>query len=265
MCPFFYIPMHLPVYQHQPWSPSKAALLSQCTKAFEYRYILRTKGLESGTESKIGTAVHRAQELILDGIEARIAIEQAIIESKNLTTSEIETVKSFTPAIINFKKKLEQFMRKHPVTHIYKEKKLAINRDFKICEYEDPDCFIRGNIDLLLVTESNHLVILDHKTGKKRPLEKHSTQLDIYTILGLVNFPTALGAQSAIHYVGYNNDVDWGPARSKAQAEKVLYPWLQSYLTDQAQRLERIEATITPLCKWCGYRTICPDWLDNGG
>lgn len=254
----------LPIFNCQPWSPSKAALLSQCTKAFEYRYILHAQGIESGTESRTGTSVHRAQELVLENVEPRIAIEQAISEVKNLTVSEIETVKSFTSAIIKFKQKLEQFTRKHPITHSFREKKLAVNNLFELCDYNSPDCFIRGNIDVLLVTESKHLIIIDHKTGKKRPMEKHLSQLDIYTVLGLANYPEAVGAQTAIHYVGYNNDIDWGPARSRAQAEMLLHPYLQKYLSDQAQRLDQIEATITPLCKWCNYRTICPDWLENG-
>ena len=252
---------HLTIYTHQPWSPSKAGLLSQCTKAFEYRYILKLKGTESGTESKIGTAVHRVQELVLDGLNVLTAIDQTLEETPSLTTGEIESVRSFTSAVVKFKDKFDAFTEAHPIVAIHKEKKLAIDKDFKACDYDSPECFLRGNIDVLIVTQSGYLVIIDHKTGKIRSIDKHAKQLDMYTVLGLANYPEARGAQTAIHYVAYNTRIDWGPTRSRAKAEALLHPYLNSYFTSQVTRLADIKATITPLCNWCNFQTICPDWL----
>jgi CRISPR/Cas system-associated exonuclease Cas4 (RecB family) len=120
---------------------------------------------------------------------------------------------------------------------------------------------MRGNIDVLIITESNQAIVIDHKTGKRKPIIKHKVQLDTYLLFALAHFPEVLGLQAAIHSLAYNNELDWATTRSAEYVTSVLQPWLLQYLTQQATGVETIQAKITPLCGWCNYRNNCAEWL----
>lgn len=254
----------LPLLKNAPWSVSKASLAAQCSKAFDYRYVKKERGLPSGTESKIGTAAHRVQELVIQGVNVNSAIAKALEEDTTLTHSECEAVRAFESAYVKFKDKLDAFARTHPIKEIHTEKKLAIDINFQPCDYNSPDCLIRGNIDVLIITESNNVIVIDHKTGKLKPIFKHKVQLDTYLLFAAAHFPEMQGFQAAIHSLKYQNQIDWAEARSREYVVTKLQPWLLEYLEKQAAGVETIEAKLTPLCGWCDYRNSCTEWLTHG-
>lgn len=256
--------LNLPVLNYAPWSVSKASLAGQCSKAFDFRYVQKLKGEPAGTESKIGTVAHRAQELVLQDVPVRKAIKQALKEDDTLTHSEANTVRSFEANYVKFKSRIETLKSNHPFKEFHTEKKLAINANFEPCDYDSPDCLIRGNVDVLIVTESGHIIVFDHKTGKRKDIEKHQTQLDTYLVMAAAHFPDSKGLQAAIHYVAYNAEVDWDKPRSRKYATEKLHPWLLSYLSKQSDNLEQVRASITPLCGWCNFRNSCDEWLAHG-
>lgn len=253
--------LHLPLLKFSPWSVSKASLAAQCSQAFDYRYVQKLKGIPSGSESKVGTVAHRAQELVIKGTKVRDAIDQAITEDGTLTHSEAEQVRAFESAYVNFKTKLDAFAHKHPFKEIHTELKLAIDINFQPCDYDGTDCLIRGNIDVLVITESGHAIIIDHKSGKRKPIFKHQVQLDTYLLFAAAHYPGIKGFQAAIHSLAYGNEIDWAEARSREYVVTKLQPWLLSYLDKQAAGLDVIKANITPLCGWCSFRENCPEWL----
>ncbi len=246
---------------YMPWSVSKASLAAQCSKAFDFRYVQKIKGEAAGTESKIGTAAHRAQELVIQGVPVREAISKAIAENDTLTLGETVAVRAFESAYVKFLDKLDQFKRQHPIKEIHTELKLAIDTKFQPCDYDSSDCLIRGNIDVLIITENNKVIVIDHKTGKRKPIAKHQTQLNTYLIFAAAHYPEITGTQAAIHNLAHYNEVDWAVPRSREYIVDVLQPWLLDYLTRQASGLETIEAKISPLCGWCNFRNSCPEWL----
>lgn len=256
--------IHLPVMTHAPWSPSKASLAGQCTKAFNLRYIEKVKGLESGTAAKVGNAVHRAQELVIDGTSALVALDQALEEDDKLTSTEQEQVKGFADSVQMFLGKLNEFGQKYPVKEKFTEMKWAIKADYSACDYWDDEAMIRGIVDVALLLDNDHLIVLDHKSGKKRPVSKYAQQLDIYTVLGYAKFPHVKGVQTAINFMAYDAEIKWAPIRTAQYIETVLQPWLTKYISDKVQKLETIRPTITPLCGWCDYRQICEEWLAHG-
>jgi len=252
--------MHLNVIKYAPWSPSKASLAGQCSKAFKYRYILREKGLGQSSVAKIGNAAHRVQELALEGSTTKQAMDAGVKEYDSLTHAERETVKSFSNAVHKFTDKLHKFGVEHPIKELFLEVPLAIDKNYEACDYKDPGAMIRGIADVMLLLEDGQVIIIDHKSGKKHPIKKFSTQLNIYTVMAFAKFPEAAGVQTAINFMAHDADVKWASYRTAEYINSILKPWLGKHLEGKAANLDEFRATITPLCGWCDYRQICEDW-----
>jgi ATP-dependent exoDNAse (exonuclease V) beta subunit len=156
----------LPLLEHAPWSPSKADLAGKCPLAFKYRYVDKIKPEEKNTYAKVGTVVHRAQELVLLGTHVDESFATAIKEEPSLTTTEIETVKTFIEPVINFKKRIDSFAQKHPIKEMLTEQQWSITPTFDGCEFFNDAGMMRGIIDLAMRLENDHLIILDHKTAR---------------------------------------------------------------------------------------------------
>lgn len=255
---------HLPLMTYAPWSPSKASLAAQCGKAFKLRYIDKVKGLEQSSVAKIGNVAHRAQELAINGTSTSTAIKTATGEKDNLTHKEREILQSFAGSVDLFLQKLNEFGNKYPIKETRTEMEWAITSDYKPCGYWDSEAMIRGIVDVALLLENGYLIIIDHKSGKKRAISKYAVQLDVYTVMGYAQFPGVKGVQTAINFMAHDADIKWGPPRSPEYIETVLQPWLTKYLTDKVTKLETFGASITPLCGWCDYRDICEEWLAHG-
>jgi CRISPR/Cas system-associated exonuclease Cas4 (RecB family) len=72
----------------------------------------------------------------------------------------------------------------------FSEKKLAIDRAFKPCDYWDS--WSRGQPDLLVVNGAK-AAVLDYKTGKRKPTE----QLELYALYVFSHFPSVESIDTA--------------------------------------------------------------------
>ncbi len=250
--------VRLPLAVYSPWSPSKADLANTCALAFKYRYIDKIRSEIKGSAAKIGTAAHRVTEHTLNGVDLNQAVQLTLEEYvADLTTTEVEKVRSFSPNIEAFKDRFDKLAQKHPVKEVFVEKQWAIREDFTACDYMDPTAMIRGIIDLAILLESGQLLIIDHKSGRPWGLSKYMTQLDIYAIFGLAHVPNLKAVQCGVHYIS-NADLKWAEVRSADYIVKLLHPWLINLLNARTQRLEGFTATLSKACSWCDFRNICP-------
>lgn len=254
----------LPLLDHSPWSPSKADLASRCGLAFKYRYIDKKETGPKGTAAKIGTTVHKAQELVLgDNTKPEVALEEAIKTAEDsLTHNEIEQVRTFTQSIIDFSKRLNALLEKHPAKKIILEERWAITPEFYPCKFFDNKGMIRGIVDLAILLESGHMIVIDHKSGKPRPLKYYGSQLDVYAIMAQAQYPDIKGVRCAVNFMSQDKVV-WGNYKSREQIEQVLRPWLIDYLNGKANRVEGFEATTGYHCSWCDFKSICPEWVND--
>lgn len=127
---------------------------------------------------------------------------------------------------------------------------------------------LRGVIDHAMRTEDDYLIVLDHKSGKKKPIGEHSTQFYAYMALALVNFPWIRGVQSGIHYIG-EPKVDWFPrfdnkpgAWTTEEIVKRIIPWLEQFLSRTSTKLGLVEtgsprAEVGWQCGFCGFVGNC--------
>jgi len=133
---------------------------------------------------------------------------------------------------------------------------------------------LRGVIDHAMRTHDDFLIVLDHKSGKKKPIGEHSQQFYAYMALAVVNFPWARGVQSGIHYIG-EPKVDWFPrfdgnpgAWTREEILSRVIPWLEQFIGRTAVKLGLVDAG-TPRaetgwqCSYCGFSDHCEAGRDE--
>lgn len=256
---------HPAVVRNAPWSVSKLGKITSCPRAFWHNYKQKDRS-ESTMESRVGNVVHNVQEHSLLGAEGT-AEDKLIQESlkEELSGPEYDIALAKLEGVKAFAKRAEAFEKARGVVTKEVEGRFAITREFKSCDYESKEAFVRGRLDYMAITMTRTAMVVDHKTGKKKAsVDDHATQLQIYAIFVLAKYPEIEWVKSGIHYVG-DPDLVWMPVFSAAEIKKKLHPWLVGVLNRQANNLVQVEADVahakpSALCKWCSYsKEKCPE------
>ena len=244
--------------QYSPWSPSKATLAATCPLAFKFRYVDHIKVPKKNATGIIGVVVHRAQELVLANThDVSSALSQALEENTDpLTEEDVRKIHGFAVGLSAFKQRIDKFCAAYEVDKILLEKKWAILPDFAPCEFDNPDSVIRGVLDLAVLLKSGQVIVIDHKTGRRRPASYYKPQLDIYTVFALSHLPRTYSVQCALHYVAHQS-LEWSTPTYRQQIEQLLRPWLLIYLRRRAERADTQTANPGKHCKWCDFNEIC--------
>lgn len=248
------------ILQFAPWSISKVGQLEKCLKHYKFKYIDKFPPGPSGPAARIGSVVHAALELGLaenstQGVSD--ALEKAAKTTElALTTTELDKARAYLPAAHDFIKRVSTFRDKMKVKEVLIEADLAIHPDFTKASYFDKKALLRGKVDFAMITGDDMLVILDHKTGKKKIVTEHMPQLYSYAIMGLASYPVR-GVQCGIHYVG-SPDLQLLPGMSAEEIRQKLHPWLLNYLNSKAPRIEEIltgdpQPTVGWECEFCEF------------
>lgn len=266
------------VLQQAPWSISKVGMLDLCVKQFKHKYIEKLQEGKKSGASRIGVVAHAILEggLGTPGADLnRLLTEQA--EREALSREELIEVSAKLSPIADFIKRIEVFKQNNGVSEEFIEHKLAINEKHEACPFfESKDAsgavtskpLLRGVIDHAMRTSDDFLIVLDHKSGKKKDIGEHSTQFYAYMAMSVANFPWLRGVQAGINYIG-EPKVDWFPrfdnrpgAWTREEIVRIVFPWLQQYLNRTTTKLAQIESgEIRPetgwQCLYCGYASAC--------
>jgi CRISPR/Cas system-associated exonuclease Cas4 (RecB family) len=262
------------VLKYAPWSLSKAEVLARCSSQFTFKYVRKVKESHKGTQARVGVTAHTIQEFALLRLpepEVLTAFSREQMQIDQLTESEVVEVSGKIPGIVDFVKNMKRIKEMYGAKKEYIEAKLAMTADFQGCSFDDPKCLIRGVLDYGLHTEAGVLLLVDHKSGKRKPIEQHSMQFYVYMLLAIANMPDILGVQCAINYFGAP-ELDWFPTFSgrpgpwtRDDIKKHVEPWLTRYLSKLASPLllvDRDEPTPSTgwQCEYCGYNdeSLCP-------
>jgi len=260
------------VLKHAPWSVSKADSISRCQRQYQFRYINKVKEEAKHAASRIGTATHAVLEVALatSGSDLKELAEKAAKDNE-LVSEEVRELETKLASIQDFVGRIRKFKAQHSVERELFEHKLAITSEFKPTAFFGRDAFLRGVMDHAMITSDKIMVIIDHKTGRKKPIVEHSTQFFAYMLMAVSNFSDIAGVQCAINYVG-TDSVDWFP---KASGDHGVWTrddifklriWLEHYLNRNHNPLVVLESLkpqeeATPstnvLCGWCGYLNRC--------
>ena len=270
----------LPEYvtKYAPWSISKLGTIEKCAQLFDFRYVNKPPGEapQGSLAMRMGNAVHAVLEEVLKGTELRMAMEVGINKGE-LTSNEIEELRSFEDNIVafvsRFKKFCDNFAREkggvvYPVKKLIEEN-VAFDFDLKpVAFYKKGGNFFRGKVDVALITADGIGIVMDHKTGREAAIDDHEDQLKVYCVSVLAKFPEIKEFITYIHYVKSGNIVQW--KRISADTVRNEYnPWIYTYAIESAKKLldtEKIIPDVDPttgksqkwICDNCEYKKICP-------
>lgn len=249
--------VHLPlVEQFAPWSPSKSDTAGQCGLKFRLQYM--DKHARTTTSAAIvGVTAHRALELMLQGMPAAQAFAQAMEESPNLTKPEITSVKALRGACIKYCNRINAYKDRNPVKEEFFEKQWAVTKDFRPTDFFAEDAFFRGVVDHGLLLQNGYLIVLDHKTGRRRDPSYYGNQLDAYAVMATAHHGELRGVRTGIHFVK-DEAIDWYVMRDPSYVERLLRPWLTQLLTSRADALPPFLPREGKHCKWCDFKHVCP-------
>lgn len=251
--------------QYAPWSISKAGCAEICPLQFEKKYIEKATETARASANKVGTVSHKILELRLAGTPAAQA-EKVALEEEPLTGSELEDLRSLKDTIESFVRDFDKFCVINGVTEVFREVKWAINAEAKKTEFFAPDVFFRGVLDLGCITRERDLIVVDHKSGMAKDIakdQKFKKQLNSYAVMGLAQYADLQGSRGMINFLQgpAAKRRQWLDYVSAANIQKLLTPWLFSYLSFCAAQL------VPPFkakpkfekfpCAYCGYRPAC--------
>lgn len=289
------------VLAERPWSNSKVETLDKCPRAYCLKYRDKLKGAKSGPEARIGTTLHNVFEYSLrtempdedkllagqelaDPMAVPVPCHTAMdlderlpylldVFSRSprnaLVGDEIDRASNLLPRIKSFVLGMQDLAETRGVETFFLEHRTAINVEYGLTVFDDPEALIRGVVDFGFIADSIYVVI-DHKTGKPKDLIQYADQLRLYMLFALAEHPDVEGVQCGINHV-QRPKVDWSPPRTRNEIEREVMPWLGHHLNRLDVKLQMIDAgrrhaKVGPLCNWCDFVNgpgLCPEGLDE--
>jgi len=259
--------------KHAPWSFSKVETGEACPAQFKHKHLLRTQAGPAAPDTVVGTAAHGILERRVGGASLVKARKAALMDTP-LTSDELDMLRALEDRIETFVRKFDAFCRREGVTKILVEEPWGITTTYEATGFFAKDVFFRGKIDLGAMTRSGDLVVIDHKSGVAKNLErdqKKKEQLWSYYALAIPNMPDVSGIRGAIHFLqGAEDDsIQWMKSYEDAsRVREVHAPWLFSRINTIAGKL--VEPFLARPkrrwpCDWCAYRTSCTPFQEAYG
>ena len=135
----------------------------------------------------------------------------------------------------------------------YPELEMALTADLTPCNFKDPNVWVRGIVDLLIVDDDNLTAwVVDYKTGNNKYPDVG--QLELMSLMVFANFPHIRQVNSALLFVVKETMV-----KHKMTIDEANLAW-QRY----RERVAKMEAchsnnvwnpNQTPLCNYCPVKS----------
>lgn len=247
------------VLDHAPWSYSKAEAASQCPHRFYLTYVEKRKKGRPNADALVGQAVHTILEFMISGRSWNLA-HDAALEKYDLTTNEIDRVEEMKFSAMNFMDKLTKYQERHNIQDTWIERKMGVTLEGAPTKFFASDVFFRGVVDLALFPKDRgHVIVLDHKTGKRRSLKYYERQFDCYLLLVKATLERITQGRVGIHWAKENLIELSKTPRNLSDIQphqEQLIGWLNKSVQSAADNLEMVKPG--PLCPWCEHQATCP-------
>ena len=210
-----------------PYSYSRMATFRKCPQKFKFAYVDKLDiPFEPSPQMLRGSAIHDSLEQFMNG-----------------------TSEQLHPDIHGHYGQFFFSLREEHKATLEPEAKWGINWDMLPCDYDDPDCMVRGYMDLRFAPPSDHIQVYEYKTGKIYP--EHMAQMWLYGVATLVQNPLADGIDVTAVYLDQKKN------------KKIYYPqsMMFEYRPSLIKEIEAIENTkpedMIPMphfmCKYCQF------------
>lgn len=133
----------------------------------------------------------------------------------------------------------------------YPEYEMALGHDKTPCAFDDPNRWVRGIVDLLIV-DNDYAFIVDYKTGSNRYPDPK--QLRLMSLMTFAHFPKVNKIKAGLLFVMHNTFIT-----EEYKREDIENSWkkFEGTLTRIAQSYDNSTwpANPTPLCRFCPVKT----------
>ena len=206
------------------WSYSSLKTFQQCPKKYYHLKVAKDVKDSPGQAALYGTAVHKAAEdHVRDGkpVPNKFGYMEPILDS-------LKNIKGI----------------------FHCELELGITEDLQACEFNDPNFWWHGIIDLLVVDDDTGIAhMIDYKTGKNARYAD-TKQLDYMAVAVFSHFPQIKVIKSALLFVVSNEFIK----KKHVVEEKQTY--IASALPDLGRLKSAMETDVWnpiagPLCRFC--------------
>ncbi len=205
------------------WSHSSLKDFEGCQRRYHEVKVLKKYPFQETEATRYGNQVHEALELyVRDG-------------------------KPIPPEYSQFKDVVDSLLKK-PGRKLA-EYEMALTNDLKVVGWKDPNVWVRGIADLLIVDDDNLTAwVVDYKTGNDKYPDRD--QLVLMSVMVFEHFPHIRKVNSALLFIVKNSMVKMQMMRDAKHAAWWRY-------RERTARLEQCFETDvwnpnqTPLCKWC--------------
>lgn len=133
----------------------------------------------------------------------------------------------------------------------YNERKMALKEDKTPCEFDDPEYWVRGIVDRLII-DSEDAYVIDYKTGSNRYPDPK--QLQLMSLFTFEHHPEVNIVKGGLLFVAHNDFV----MREYKRADKAkLWEQFAPDLTrlENSLKDDKWPCNSTPLCGWCPVHT----------
>lgn len=270
---------------HTNLSYSQIDTFHQCPRKWTFKYIDKIDADEQNIHLDYGSAVHKglenaflelkdnhklSNEEILQIVETLSRDYQYGDKDGELYKSALEDIKR----LINYQGFYEKIKDKE-IVGVEDEFDLKIPTMF--CG-EEVEINIKGFIDLIYRDSDNKLVVVDHKTSKKKfdkAKRRNNLQIPIYFMAikdkfgeypkaGIYNFTKLNAFQAQLFTTKVTPEQNelmnkrnpkevWSKDPEESRKEII-----QTF-KDMNNIKKREETNASPLCYWCSYKAICPN------
>ena len=251
------------------YSHSRLACFENCPLQFDYHYVKKIKvepAFES-IEAFMGTRVHEALEWLYKNQQMnKVPSLEGLLDVyanswRKEWREEIKTVKKdFEPA--DYRKLGEKCITDYYNRYKPFNQSKTLGLEQRVLVDLGDGYKLQGYIDRLAEASPGHYEIHDYKTGIHVPepgnFEKNK-QLAFYHIGVEQAWPDAESVELVWHYLALDKEV-----RSKREPNHLEALKKQTieliHNIERATETDKFPARKGPLCDWCEFKGLCPEW-----
>jgi CRISPR/Cas system-associated exonuclease Cas4 (RecB family) len=161
------------------WSISRIQVFEQCQYRAKLQWLDKIPDNQPKTAADRGSAIH--------------------LEAENYVLGKGE----LTHNLRHFSTDLTALKDHHAKGRVTVEEEWAFDRDWKVTDWRKG--WLRLKCDAVCHLSSDHLVVIDHKTGKRFGNEiKHAVQLQLYAVCALIRYPDVERVTCELWYLDQN-------------------------------------------------------------
>ena len=161
------------------WSISRIQVFEQCAYRAKLQWLDKIPDLQPKTAADRGSAIH--------------------LEAENY----VQAKGDLTHNLRHFAPDLAALKAHYAEGRVTVEEEWAFDRDWRVSEWKSG--WLRLKCDAVCHLSKNHLVVIDHKTGKRFGNEiKHAVQLQLYAVCALIRYPEVEQVTCELWYLDQN-------------------------------------------------------------